>query len=322
MGASPSFEIPIHPAWPSAPVSEFTKLPIERHFAQALEGVACPMFSFESSLLRSAPLLRLIALVISFGSAAILARTGLLYPRYFRLQRKGLDLLLAGQPAEAEQCYRTALAIGSSVPREDRVCLLVCLTDALFDQARYPESMQYLSDALKLGDPTGSGQGSMADLLIEQGTDPQQAIQMADKAFELITANRLFGNRWSDVSASYMEAECWARKTQALLQLERKAEARQAMDRALRIAEAADAAAAHTSPEASLVGKLAVGNRLQRVKTLTITFVHWRIGLALVAIGDTKKAAEHFRVARDHDPYGKYRQLAQKQLEALGSWAG
>ena len=104
IGASPSFEIPIHPAWPSAPLSEFTKLPIERHFAQALEGVACPMFPFESSLLSSAPFLRWVVLVISIGSAAILARTGLLFPHHFRLRRKGLDFALAGQPVEAEKC--------------------------------------------------------------------------------------------------------------------------------------------------------------------------------------------------------------------------
>lgn len=281
------------------------------------------MLSTDPSFLISPSFGALALFAITFGGFIILSRTGALLPRHFRLQSKGLDLLLAGQPIQAEQCYRAALAMGSSVPQDDRIRLLVCLGDALLDQARYDEAKQCLAQALSLGDPTGSGQGSMADLLIEQGTDPQGALDIAEKAMELQAGpmNRHFGNRWSDVFSSFMEAKGWARQTQALVQLDKKSEARQAMDRSLRIAEAADVAAVQTNPQASLLARLILGDRLQNVKKLTITDVHWRIGLALLTMREPNKAAEHFRIARDNDPKGKYRRLAQQQLVRLGSWA-
>jgi len=313
------------PVRPSALVSKFKKQPIARPHARAqtLEGAVCIMLSFESSVPLSFAMSRLAIYVISIGSAVILSRTGVLFPRHLKLRRKGLDFLLAGQPKEAEECYRTALALGSSVPPEDRIRLLVCLGDALLDQARYQESKQCLAEALSRGESTGSGQGSMADLLIAQGGDPQGAIDMAEKAMELyaLPSNRHFGSRWSAVFSSFMQAKGWARKTQALLELGERTEARQAMDRALRIADSADAEVTQVNPNTSIVGKLIVGNRVSNFKNLTISDAHWTIGLALLSMGDTTKAAGHFRIVRDNDPYGKYRQLAQKQLEALGSWA-
>jgi tetratricopeptide (TPR) repeat protein len=270
------------------------------------------------------PFLRdLVYFAIFAGGFVYVLRKGLLFPRHFRLECKGLDLLIAGRPIEAEACYREALAMGSKVPPADRIRLLVCLGDALFDQARFPESKQYLEEALSLGDPSGSGQSSMADLLIEQGTDPQQALDMADEAMELSAGplNQQFGAGWSAVSSNLRQATGWACKAQALQQLDRKTEARQAIERALRFAEEADAGAAHTSPKASLLAKLILGPRLQIMKNLSVTAAHWRVGLALLALRDTNKAAEHFRIARGSDPKGKYRRLAQQQLERLGSWA-
>jgi tetratricopeptide (TPR) repeat protein len=288
-----------------------------------LEGVVSIMLSSESLFLHSFAMRRLAVYVVSIGSAVILSRTGVLLPRHLKLRQKGLDLLLAGQPIEAEKCYRTALALGSKVPAEDRIRLLICLGDALFDQARYQESKQCLTEALSLGDPTGSGQGSMADLLIAQGGGPQGAIDMAEKAMALyaLPSNRHFGNSWSAVFSSFQQTKGWARITQALLQLDKRTEARQAMDRALQIAASADAEVAQVSPSTSILGRLIAGNRLSNFKNLTISDAHYAIGLALFAMKDPNKAAEHFRVARDRDPKGKYRQLAQKQLEALGSWS-
>jgi tetratricopeptide (TPR) repeat protein len=117
------------------------------------------------------------------------------------------------------------------------------------DQGRYEESKEYLVRALELGDPTGSGQGSMADLLLLTGADPEKVLDMADQAVELWTAwskqNIYFGG---EVSNDLWRATYWARRAQALAQLYRRAEARQVIDRALRVVEAATVAARHTKP--------------------------------------------------------------------------
>jgi tetratricopeptide (TPR) repeat protein len=241
----------------------------------------------------------------------------------FKLRKKGLDLLLEGQPIEAEKCYREALGMSPKVSEADRVRLLVCLGDALLDQHRCQESKECLDHALLLGDPSGSCQGSMADLLIEQGTDPQKAFEMAEQAMALSTnaSNQHFGERWSAANISFRQAKGWARKAQALLQLGKRTEARQAIDRALKFAESADAEMVHVNPETSMLNKLILGSRLSIMKKLTIVDAHWSIGLALVAMGDKTKAAEHFRIAPDSDPKGKYRLLAKQQLEELGPWA-
>jgi hypothetical protein len=52
---------------------------------------------------------------------------------------------------------------------------------------------------------------------------------------------------------------------------------------------------------------------------LVVASTHWRIGLALLELNDSKKAADHFSIARDTDRRGKYRNLAKKKLEELKS---
>ena len=259
--------------------------------------------------------------VLIIGAGIVLIRTGVLFPNHIRLQRKGLDLLLAGKPVEAEKRYRTALDLGAKVPESDRVHLLVCLGDALFDQGRYGEAQQYLTQALELGDPTGSGQGSMCDVLLAQKASLEKAIEMADLAMQLwgrALVGLPFGSRWATVSKDLYEAKTCARKAQALLMLGQRTEARQAVDRALSILDASKSDLQVVRPQSSLAGRLAVGNRLQRMKELTISATYWRVGLSLVAIGDKSKAAEEFRTVYDTDRMGKYHILAQKQLESLG----
>jgi tetratricopeptide (TPR) repeat protein len=229
-------------------------------------------------------------------------------------------MLLAGQPVEAEKCYRTVLDQGAKMQRSDRVRLLVCLADALYDQGRYEEARQYLDQALTLGDPTGSGQGSMCDVLLALKTSPEKAIEMADEAMRLqggSAVTRSFGTGWAKASNDLLEARTWARKARALLMLDQRAEARQAVDSALSVLDGSKSEVQLASPEATLVGKLILGNRLNRMKQLTISGTSWQVGLALLAMGDKDKAAQQFCVARDRDPMGKYRLLAQKELDSL-----
>jgi tetratricopeptide (TPR) repeat protein len=263
--------------------------------------------------------LRLVQL-LGFAALILIFRTGVFSRGYDKLLSKGLDLLLAGKPVEAEKCYRAALDMGAKVPEPDRVRLLVCLGDALIDQNRYDEAKQYLTQALTLVDPTGSGQGSMCDLLLAQKAEPEKAIEMADEAARLQAQGNIgkaFGSRWAAVSQELLEARTWARKSQALHMLDRQTEAQQALDRAVRIVETSKSEMSQAMPQASLNARLILGNRLRRMKDLLIAGTYWRIGLALLDMHDNTKATEYFKVVRDTDSMGKYRNLAQKQLEGI-----
>jgi len=263
--------------------------------------------------------LRLLVELLVFGTAFGLFRLGIFSPHHFRLRRKGLDLLLSGKPIEAEKCYRTALDLGAKLSESDRVRLMVCLGDSLFDQGRYGEAKQCFTTALDLGDPTGSGQSSMCDVLIAQKVDIEKAIQMADEASRIRSDHRqAFGARWAAASNELYDAKSWARNAQALLMLNRQTEGRQALDRALRIVDMSKSEVERAKPQTSLLATLILGNRLRRMKHLTIAVTYWQIGLALLTVGDTTKATEYFLVVRDTDIAGKYRNLAQEQLARLG----
>jgi len=189
------------------------------------------------------------------------------------------------------------------------------------DQGCFNEAQEYLTRALELGDSTGSGQGSMADLLLELRTDPEKAIDMAEQALKLGTGQSrqdiYFGG---GVYEDLKYAKYWARTTQALSQLNRQAEARLALDRALQLVESAEAEARQVRPRNSILVKLVLGNRrLTNHRELAIATIHWQIGLAFLAIEDPTKAIEQFRITRDTDHRGKYRRLAQQKLTQLES---
>jgi tetratricopeptide (TPR) repeat protein len=236
-------------------------------------------------------------------------------PPAIRLRRKGLDSLLAGKPGKAEECFRESMAM---LDGSDQVRSLVCLADALMDQGRYEESRECLVRALGLGDPTGSGQGSMADLLLLTRTDPEKAIDMAEQSMELgIHRSRRDIYFGGGVYNDLLCARYWARRVQALKQLGRRAEAEQAIGRAERLVEAAKTEARQTRPRNSILVKLILGGRIANHRALMVATAHWKIGLAFLAMENSSKAADHFRITRDTDRMGKYRRLAKQQLKLL-----
>jgi tetratricopeptide (TPR) repeat protein len=281
--------------------------------------MTAPGSDFTIQTLLDMPLIRwLLAILVFVGAYIIYLRNLGHCPPELRLRRKGLDLLLAGQPVKAERYYRKSMAM---LDTSDQVRPLVCLASALMDQGRYDESRECLERALELGDSTGSGQGSMADLLLKMGTDPEKALEMADLAVELTTHTSrrdiYFGG---EVSNDLRRATYWARRAHALAQLSRRAEARQAIDRALRIVEAAKAEAQQTRPHNSILVMMVLGSRrLNHHRDLAIATTHWRIGLAFLALENSSEAIDHFRITRDTDHRGKYRRLAQRQLMQLES---
>jgi tetratricopeptide (TPR) repeat protein len=231
------------------------------------------------------------------------------------LRMKGLELLISGRPEEAERYFRKALADSSS---GERVRALVCLGDALSDQGRYGESKACLEEALKLGDPTGSGQGSMADLLLSMRSDPERASEMAEEAMRLSTAKAgpdiYFGG---DVSNDLKRAVCGARSAGALMLMNRRSEAQQAVNRAVNLAAGARAAASKSRPARPITSRLLLGNRIARGRALQLCATYWQVGLALLAVGDSARAADHFRIAQSTDMRGKYRKLAERELDAV-----
>jgi tetratricopeptide (TPR) repeat protein len=240
-------------------------------------------------------------------------------PREFRLRSKGLELLISGNSTEAEKLFRESLAAVKDSP--ERVRTLVCLCDALSDQGRYKEAEEYLDEALEIGDPTGSGQASMADLLLATKTDPKRALEMAEESVNLSTGNSSATDPAvaRTVSDDLARARCWARQAQAFTQLDQRTEARQAIDRAIRLAESAGSEEKTSPPAHRFQSWLVLGKRVTTGRNLVFAGTHWRIGVALVALADPARAAEHFRMARDTDQKGKYRQLAEQQLRALNA---
>ena len=231
------------------------------------------------------------------------------------LRRKGLECLAEGRPGEAERYFREALATPKLL-KSDRVRPLVSLGDSLMDQARYPEAEKYFAKALDEGDATGSAQGSMADLLLIQGSDPRRALQFTEYAWTL-GANRPPKHKLHALLQLAWQVTYWSRKAQALVQLGRQSEAQDAVGMALKTAEgweAAERACAAPAPaeRASAVPQTLSADRMR-------AWMNWRVANALVAIGEPAKALEYFRAARDADPKGKIRLLADQQIRRIES---
>lgn len=229
------------------------------------------------------------------------------------LRQKGMDALLAGRPVEGEGYFRTALA--EELPDAERVGLLVCLAEALLDEGLPEEAEQYLAQALALGDATGHAQGSMADVLLQRGGDPERALWLAEQSFALSSQACRDGEAMEHLRG----ARLWTRKGHALLQMHRREEAERAVENAE--AETAEAHACDRDEDdvgVNLLELLAI-RPLRQMESLAIASAHWQIGGMLAALGHDHRAAEHLRIAWSADRGGKYRRLAEKTLDRIGA---
>ena len=190
-------------------------------------------------------------------------------PNALLLHKEGLILLLAGRPAEADLCFRKALGLvqgGSAYPQQR---LLASQGYALIDLARYDEAEQCFRRAIEVGDRTGNSQDGLAELRLVRGVEIDEALAYTGEAIEhakLRPDGRIPG--------SY-----WALRAWALALLGRAGEVGPALAEAIRVPE----------PNAR-----------------TRASLHWRAGMALLALQQTEEARGHFQMGHDLDPRGKY----------------
>jgi tetratricopeptide (TPR) repeat protein len=237
----------------------------------------------------------------------------------FGCWEKGRRMTTTGRFAEAEQCYRKGLALGSKLTPAQRSKLLTCLGGALMDLDRYPESRECLEAALDMGDTTGSSRAGMADCLLLEGADPRRALAWADRALQE-SPDGLEGALETDPialqpCADVARAERWAKRAWALALQGRRSESQESIGSALKLA----------LPACGRVSALGAGRgRLvaSREGQVGLAAVHWQTGMAHLAMGQSDLARDHFLVATNAAPRSKYADRCRQQLDRLGTSAG
>jgi tetratricopeptide (TPR) repeat protein len=201
-------------------------------------------------------------------------------PNAATLHGEGLILTLAGRAAEAEPRFRQALGMLPSDSRYPRERLHSSLGCVLMDLGRHDEAEQCFHNAIELGDVTGISQDGLAELRIARGVEAEQALAYSRQAIE-------HAERRPDgcVPGAFYMHRAWA-----LALLGRSEEARQS---------------------------LAEGLRLPERTVFASASLHWRAGMALLAMGQTEEARRHFRIGRDADPRGAFGQRCAEQLERM-----
>jgi tetratricopeptide (TPR) repeat protein len=234
------------------------------------------------------------------------------------LLEQGCQLGLAGRHAEAEQCFRTALATESRLKPRLRSRLLGCLGETLGDMGRYPEARQYLEAALAIGDPTGCHREALAGLLLLQGTDPRKALEWAEQA--VAAGDDVYRDRRGLLFiqrnfSRLSRADRWLTKAWALAVMGRQAESLESIELALGLAITAHKALVF----AAFPGW---GRRAASVASVGLAGGYWRTGMARLAMGQTDPARSDFQNGANTAPRCKYAARCRQQLERLGASVG
>ena len=193
---------------------------------------------------------------------------------------EGCILTSMGRLEEAERVLRQALARNAAGTAWMRREILTHLGYVLADLGRLDDAEQCLKWALEMGDPDGAVRHVLADLRLQQGREPERALELGDEALAARKDPYVFGDR--------LATRAWA-----LAQLGRNEEARAAIQEALSVLSPA-------LPEAT-------------------SSAHLTIGRAFLAMGLPEEAAEHFQIARDADPNGKHQVMAVAEFEKLAA---
>jgi tetratricopeptide (TPR) repeat protein len=187
----------------------------------------------------------------------------------------------AGRVAEAEPLYREALATARTGAGFSCQPLYYSLGRALEDLGRFEEAVESLNQAIAAGDLTGSPYNALAEIGVAQGR-LAEALRFSEQAVE--AAGRRVKPEFLGI---YHAVQAW------ILALEgRSDDARESLRQAL------------------------PGDRHSATNR---AWLHWRAGLALVALGQNEEAYEQFRSGCNVDSRGLLGQRCLEELRKRGA---
>jgi len=200
------------------------------------------------------------------------------YPRptAWMVFQKGIVLSALARHAEAERSYREVLAVSANAKPAFRNHLLLCLGYTLTDLSRYDEALSCLETVIDLGDSDGGARLGIADLLLQQGKEPGNALSLVEESMRIC-------------STGWLKAERMGNKAWALALMGKREEMADPVTAALKGAEGLK----HVGAAAS---------------------IRWRVGKALAAAERISEAIEQFRAALRIDPHGQHGLLAKMEL--------
>jgi tetratricopeptide (TPR) repeat protein len=191
-------------------------------------------------------------------------------------------LTAAGRYEEAERMLRDAIdhAGGSKV---DTVLALEDLGNVVMDTGHFEEAQRCFRDAADILPNRSPSAIGMAEVLLHQNIFPQNAVRHAE------TALNLFRRSPERISEGWRLGAILATKAWALAACDRGAEAREAIDAALK------------SSARKTKGPLAQ--------------VHYKSGMSLLQVRDDPGAREHFVRGAELDPSGRWGRLCASALQ-------
>jgi tetratricopeptide (TPR) repeat protein len=192
----------------------------------------------------------------------------------------------AGRYEEAERMLRESIEHADRL-RVNTVLALEDLGNVLMDTGRFEEAQRCFreaADILPNRSPSATGR---AEVLLRQGVYPQIALTYAQTALNLYRRGpERISDRWR--FGTILATNAWA-----LAACDRKAEAKQVIDAALK------------SPARKTKGPLAQ--------------VHYKAGMSLILLSDYPRAEEHFACGAELDPAGRWGRLCASALQRQAS---
>jgi tetratricopeptide (TPR) repeat protein len=195
---------------------------------------------------------------------------------------RGVTLLYAGKPAEAEQAVRESINRGQVGADASRAIRLTTLGETLLAQGRFKEATDLFEGSSRIDPQYAGAYSGMAMACLLQDGDPERALALVDRALEL---KQQLPKRDLD---RHTLANMWAARAEALAMLGRNSEAASSLETA---AQAGDP-------------KFIPGT----AGTL------WRCGRALRRMDRENAAIDRFKRAVALDPHGLSGALAASAL--------
>ena len=218
------------------------------------------------------------------GAMRKLQRLSMGLPSRQILLLQALVLSMSGQPEDAERRCRRALGNGK---RSDARFALDRLSGILIDMGKFEEARECLERAISLDAGFDLACLDRAQLMLMEGDDPQQALELAERALEAKPSPAVY------CTGRQTAAEIHAVRAWAFAALGRRRDAEVSTQRAL------DRADQNCPP--------------------VVAGIYWRLGRAMAALGDRNAAMIHLRNTALLDPQGKYGDLARAEIEQLSA---